>query len=71
MDEVHDETQHPPVTTAKASGGSKMMALMQMWKEESQRKDDAWRIEMKLRREDARREHKGEKRDDWKKCKLR
>ena len=53
-EEVKDGVQHPPTTTVRPGGGGDMMGLMQMWMEDSKCKEDAWREEMKLQREELR-----------------
>ena len=43
------EGVQPPLVTAMCGGGGNdMVLMMQMWMEESKRKDETWRTEMRL-----------------------
>ena len=64
-EDAEDTAQQPPGAKAASGGAGDMMAWMQMWmqeskrkedewREETQRKEEAWRVEMRLQRKDAR-----------------
>ena len=53
-EDAEDTAQQPPGAMAAGGGSGDMMAWMQMWMQESKRKEVAWRVQMRLQREDAR-----------------
>ena len=61
-----DEVAHQPLATAMSEGGGNdMLLMMQMWMEESKRKDETWRTEMRMQREEAReREERAKHREE-------
>ena len=52
-EEVDEGVLQPQATAVKSGEGNDMMVWMQMWMEESKRKDEAWRVEMRMQWEDV------------------
>ena len=64
-EEVEEIAPQPLVTASSGGGGNDMLLLMQMWIEESKRKDETWRTEMRVQREEAReREERAKHREE-------
>ena len=64
-EEVEEIAPQPLATALSGGGGNDMLLLMQMWMEESKRKDETWRTEMRVQREEAReREERAKHREE-------